>query len=46
MELDCYLPFHRIGFACNPFSALSPDEIGGHVSGRVIIGVAETQTTG
>lgn len=28
MELDRYLPFYRLGFACNPFKALTPDEIG------------------
>ena len=28
MELDRYLPFHRIGFGSNPFRALNRDEIG------------------
>lgn len=28
MELDRYLPFYRLGFTCNPFRALTPDENG------------------
>ena len=28
MELDRYLPFYRLGFVCNPFRALTSNEIG------------------